>query len=111
MDNLFVGSILCGEVSESSNKEDLKYWLGYSGASLHTTYTKINLTDVEECKVDVTFGNGPKMKCELMATVSIKLQGGEMVKFNDILNLTQSIKNLLRVSRLVAKGYNMGEIK
>ena len=31
IDKLFVGTIFCGEVSESSNKEDLDEWLGGSG--------------------------------------------------------------------------------
>ena len=43
--NLFVGATLCGEDQEESNKEDLKEWLGDSGASLHITYKKKNMTD------------------------------------------------------------------
>ena len=31
VDSLFVGAVLCGEVSKSNNKEDLEEWLGYSG--------------------------------------------------------------------------------
>ena len=37
---------------------------------------KNNLTGVEECKINITVGNGQKMKCELKDTVNMKLHGG-----------------------------------
>ena len=66
----------CGKVSENDNKEDLKEWLGESGASPHISYTKKNMTNIEECKIDVTLRNSQKMNYELKVTVNMKLQGG-----------------------------------
>ena len=71
-----MGAIFCGEVTKSNNQEDLEEWLGDSGASLHINYMKINLTNVEECKIDIIVRNGQKMKCEIKGTVNVKIQGG-----------------------------------
>ena len=48
--------------------------------------------------------NGQKMKRELKGTANKKLQGGEKVKLENVLYVPQEVKNLLRVSRLAAKG-------
>ena len=54
VNKLFVGGIFCREVSKIDNKEDPEEWLGDSSVSLHTTYTKKNLNNVEECNIDAT---------------------------------------------------------
>ena len=41
----------------------------------------------------------------------MKLQGEEMVKLKKILYISQSIKNILILLRLAAKGATMGDIK
>ena len=103
MDNLFLVAIICREVSKSSNKEEIKEWLGYSGESLHITYTKKNLPNVGEFKIDVTVRNVQKMNCELKGTVNMKLQGRKTSKLNDVLYVPQAVKNLLRILSLVSK--------
>ena len=50
--------------------------LGDSGASSHITYNKKNMIYVKTCKINVTRGNGQKMKCELKDSVNINIQGG-----------------------------------
>ena len=108
IDKNFVCVIFSGEVSEISHEEELEEWLVDSGASLHITYTKNNLTNIEECKVGATVINGQKMMFELKVTVSMKLKLGQTVKLNDVLYVPQSVKNLLNVSRLVVIGATMG---
>ena len=76
---------------------------------MYIAYTKNKLTYVEVCNIDVTVGNGQKMKCELKVTVNIKLKGGEKVNLDNILYVNQDVKNLLSVSRLVTKVCNMGD--
>ena len=44
--NLFVGATFCGEDQDDKNEEDLKEWLGDSGASLHITCKKKYMIDV-----------------------------------------------------------------
>ena len=51
------------------------------------------------------------MKCELKFAVNMKLQGGETVKFTEVLYLPQEVKNILSVSRIVSKGAMMGDTK
>ena len=80
-----MGDIFCGENSEKDNEEDLKEWLGDSGASLRFTYTKKNMTNIEECNIDVTVGNCHKMKCDIRDTVNMKLQAGGVVKLTEVL--------------------------
>ena len=41
----------------------------------------------------------------------MKPQVGETFKFNDVLYIPQSVKNLLNVSRIVAKGADMEDTK
>ena len=48
--------------------------MGDSGASLHKIYNKKDMADVEKCEINVTVGNGQKMKCELKGLVSMKMQ-------------------------------------
>ena len=110
-DNLFVGNIFCGKVSESRNEDNFEQWLGDSGTSSYITYRKNSLTNVEYCKIDVTVGNGQNMQRELKGAVNMKLQGREMVKLSDVLCISQAVKNLLSILRLVAKGATMGDIK
>ena len=52
-------------------------------------------------------GNGQKMKCELKGSVKMKLQYGQTVKLTEVLYVPQAVKNMLSVSRLVAKGVIM----
>ena len=68
-----MGIIFCGEASKSNNDEDLRQRLVDSGVLYHTTYTNKNITNVEECRIDVTVINGQKMNCELKGTVDMKL--------------------------------------
>ena len=62
IDKKFVCVIFSGEVSEISHEEELEEWLVDSGASSHITYTKNNLTNIEECKIYMTVVNVQKMK-------------------------------------------------
>ena len=50
------------------------------------------MTDVEKCEINVTVGNGQKMKCELEGLASMKIQGGETVKLNEVLYVPQAVK-------------------
>ena len=108
VDNLFVGATFCGEVQEDNNEEDPKEWLGDSGASSHITHKKRDLTDIKKCEINVTVGNGQKMKCELKGSVKMKTQDGQTVKLTGVLYVPQAVKNLLSVSRLISKGATMG---
>ena len=74
--------------------------------SLHITSTKKNITNVEECKIDVTLRNGQNMRCELKGMVNNKLQGWETVKLNYVLYVLQSFNNLLSVFRHIPKVFN-----
>ena len=107
-DNLFVGAKLCGEVQEENNEEDIKEWLGDSGASSHITYKKKDMTDVEKYEINVTVGNDQKMKCDLKVSVNMKLKDGQKMKLTEVLYVPQAVKNLLRVSRLLSKGATIG---
>ena len=108
VNNIFVGATLCGEVQEEKNEENPEEWLGDSGASFHITHKKKDMIDVEKIDINVTVGNSQKLKCELKVSVNMKLQDVQTVKLAKLLYLPQSMKNLLRVSRLVSKGTNMG---
>ena len=66
------------------------------------------MTDVEKCDINVTVGNGHKMKCELKGSVNMKLQYGKTEKLTEVVYVTQALKNQLSVSRLVSKGAKMG---
>ena len=66
------------------------------------------MTNVEKCNIDVTVGNGQKMKCELKGSVNMKLQDGQTVKLNKVLYVPQAVKTLLSVSKLVSKDAKMG---
>ena len=66
------------------------------------------MTDIKKCEINATVGNGQKIKCELEGSVNMKLKGGEMVKTNKVLYGTQTVNNLLILSRLVSKGSAMG---
>ena len=70
---------------------------------MHITYTKKNMTNIEEYNIDVTVGNVQKIKCELKVTVNMKLQGGEAAKMTKVLCIRQAIKNILSISRLISK--------
>ena len=94
---------------ENNNKEDIEEWLEDTGASLNITYTRKNLTNIEECKIDVTVGNVQNTKCDLKNTVYMKLQGEETVKLNGVLYFYQAVRNILSVLRLVSKGHTMGD--
>ena len=85
VDNLFFGDPFCGEVYKSNKNEYLEEWLVDSGSASHITYTKNNLTNIEELNIYGTVRNGLKMKWELKVTVNIKLQGEVTVKFNGVL--------------------------
>ena len=69
VEDVFAGVILCGEVSEGRDKEDIEEWLGDSVTSSKTTCTNNNLTDVEELNINITVGNGHKMKRELKGNI------------------------------------------
>ena len=51
------------------------------------------------------------MKWDLKGTVNMKLQGGEMVKLNDVLQVPQAVKNILNISSIESKGSTMGATK
>ena len=54
--------------------------LGDSGASSHISHKKKDTNDVKKCEINVTVGNGQKMKCELKGSVNMKLKDGQTVK-------------------------------
>ena len=66
------------------------------------------MTDVEKCEINVTVGNGQKMKCGLKGSVNMKLQDAQTVKLTEVLYVPQAVKNLLRISSIVSKGATMG---
>ena len=66
------------------------------------------MKDVEKCDINVTVGNGQKMKCELKVSVNMNLQDGQTVKLTKVMYATQSVRNLLSASRLISKGAAMG---
>ena len=90
-----MGVIFCREVSKSSNEENIEERLGDRGAPSQIKYTKDNFTNTEEYKIDVTFKNVQKMKCELKGTVDMKIKVGETVTLNVILYIRQDVKNML----------------
>ena len=51
------------------------------------------------------------MNCELKGTVNMKLQGGETVKFTDVLYVPQSVKNILIFLGVVSKWAIVGDTK
>ena len=69
------------------------------------------MTNIEECNIDVTLKNGQKLKCDLKFTVNMKLQVGETVKSSEVLYVSQAVKNILSVSRIISKGATMGYTK
>ena len=88
-----MGATFRGEVQEDNNEEDLKEWSGDSGASSYITYKKKDMTYVKKCEINVTLGNGQRMKCEMKGSVNMKLQDGKTVKFPRFLYLPQAVKN------------------
>ena len=66
------------------------------------------MTDVEKSNINVTLGNGQKMKFEIKGSVTMKLQYGQAVKLTEILYAPQDLEKLLSVSRLILKGAAMG---
>ena len=66
------------------------------------------MPDVEKCEINVTVGNGKKMKCELKGSIKMKLQYGKIIKLTEVLYMPQAAENLLSVWRLVSKGATMG---
>ena len=66
------------------------------------------MTDIGKCEIDVTVGNGQKMKCKLKAPVNINPKVGEMVNLTKFIYVTQGVNNILIVSWLVSKGATMG---
>ena len=68
-----MGATFYGELQEENNQEDPKEWLGDSRASSNITYKKKYMVDVKKCEINVTVGNGEKMKCELKGSVNMKL--------------------------------------
>ena len=71
------------------------------GASPHSTHREKDMTEVEKCDINVTVGNGQKMKCELKGFVNMKLQDVQTVKLTEVLYVSQAIKNRLSVSSLI----------
>ena len=69
------------------------------------------MTNIEECNIDATVGNGKKVNCELRGTVNMTLQAGEMFNFTEVLYVPQAVKNILSISRLALKGATMGVTK
>ena len=69
-----MGATFCGSFSKNNNNEDLQERLGESSVSSHITYTKNNLTNVEEFRIDVTVRNVQKMKFELKGMLNMKLK-------------------------------------
>ena len=53
-------------------------------------------------------GNGQKKKCKLKGSLNIKLKDGQMVKLAEVLYVSQAVKKLLSVSKIVSKGATMG---
>ena len=49
------------------------------------------MTDVEKCEINVTVGNGQKMKCELKVSVNRKLQDGQTVTLTKVLYVPQTV--------------------
>ena len=68
------------------------------------------MIDVEKCEINVTVGNGQKMKCELRSSVNMKLQDVKTAKLTKVLNVPQAV-NFFNVSRIVSKGATMGATK
>ena len=66
------------------------------------------MLDVEKSNINVTVGNGQKMKFELKGSVTMKLQYGQTVKLAEVLYAPQALEKLLSVSRLIQKGATMG---
>ena len=50
------------------------------------------MTEVEKCDINVTVGNGQKMKCALKCSVSMKLKDGKTVKLTEVLYVPQAVK-------------------
>ena len=51
------------------------------------------MKDVEKCDINVTVGNGHKMKCELKGSVNMKIQDGQTVELTVVLYMPQAMKN------------------
>ena len=58
VENLFVESTFCGEVQEDNNEENHEEWL-------YITYNNKDMTDFEQCEINVTVGNSQKINCGL----------------------------------------------
>ena len=59
----------------------------------------------------MTVGNFQKMKSDIKCAVNMKMQGGEMFKFTEVVYVPQEVKNVLIVSSILFKGATMGETK
>ena len=55
--------------------------------------------------------NVQKMKYDIKGTVNMKLQLEETFNLNGVLYVPQTVKNILRVPRLIPKGTTMGNTK
>ena len=88
-----MGDKFCGEVKEHNNEEDPEEWLGDSRLSSQITDKKKEMKDVKKYEINVTMGNGQKMKCELKGSINISLQDGQMMKLTKILYMPQAVKN------------------
>ena len=71
-----MGDALWGEFQEDDNKEENEELFRDIFASLKITYNKKDMTDDENCEINVTLGNGQKMNCKLKVSVNMKMQGG-----------------------------------
>ena len=56
-------------------------------------------------------GYGRKIKCEIKGSINMKLQDGKTLKLTEVLYVTQDMKNILSVSRLVSKGATMEALR
>ena len=65
------------------------------------------MTDFEKCEINVTVGNGQKMKCELKSSVNMNPQDGQTVKLTEVLYVPQAMKNILSILQIVSKGAMM----
>ena len=66
---------------------------------------------VEKLGINVTLGNGQKMKCKLKVSVNMKFRYGKMMNHTKVLNVPHSVKSLLNVSRLMPMGATMGGLR
>ena len=77
--------------------------MGDSGASSRITHKKKDTIDVEKFEINVTVGNGQKMKCELKVSVNRKLQDGQTVNLTKVLYVPQAV-NVFECIKVCFKG-------